>query len=94
MSDIERETQNSISKYEAVIKIIEKGYQAICQNHSSLYDYIDSIKETNPRTAVALELRILEQVPMDNSIVQEMARLNRLYDELTAAEKEAQNEEG
>ena len=64
--------------YDKVIDLINSGYKAINDNHSFIYGYLKNIRETQPKTAAGLELLILEQIPYDNSIGQEMARLHRI----------------
>ena len=88
MSAIERETKNNISKYEAVRNKIQAGYRSIEQNYSYIYGYIDSIKETEPRKAAVLELMVLDYVPKDNSIIQQMDYLRRLIKDLDEQSQE------
>jgi len=64
--------------YDKVIDLINSGYKSINDNHSFIYGYLNSIRETQPKTAAGLELSILEQVPYDNSIRQRIDHLHRI----------------
>jgi hypothetical protein len=69
------------TKYDIISELIDGGYKSICDNHGVIYDYIKSIRATEPKKAAGLELSILYQVPRDNSINQEIERLRKILEE-------------